>query len=273
MSIFFIDFFKIYKYDKKIRLGINKDGGYVIAYDLPKIGDTDYDCYISAGVSTEESFTRDFLNKYKINKERCYAFDGTIDKYPTEYGNQITFIKKNIDNTNNDATTNMRDIINKCDNIFLKMDIEGCEYKWLKEITTDELKKFKQIVIEFHGILDDSWWCNHDDKIRCWIKLFKTHYLVHAHGNNEGTQVNGMPNTIELTYINKNLFVRTDVDGIHYDILPVNTEKMQIGLDRQNNPNKEEINMNHYPFVYYLDFFVTKYSSENWCRFKNLNTK
>jgi hypothetical protein len=39
----------------KIRLGNNGDGGYVIA----DIGDK-YDCYISCGVSDEESFSKDF---------------------------------------------------------------------------------------------------------------------------------------------------------------------------------------------------------------------
>ena len=44
--------------------GSNSDGGYVL--------DGEYDCYISAGISTEESFSRDFI------KNNCYGFDGTI---------------------------------------------------------------------------------------------------------------------------------------------------------------------------------------------------
>jgi 5'(3')-deoxyribonucleotidase len=44
---------KVYHFDldKKKRLGVNTDGGYVIV-EL----DGEYDCYISAGVSNEESF-------------------------------------------------------------------------------------------------------------------------------------------------------------------------------------------------------------------------
>ena len=54
---------KIYHHDNKIRLGINTDGGYVI-------GETDgnYDCYISASVSNEETFSKDFINKYNMNE-------------------------------------------------------------------------------------------------------------------------------------------------------------------------------------------------------------
>ena len=56
------------------------DGGYVLA-EL----DGDYDCYISAGINNEESFSRDFINKYKINKNNSYGFDGTINDYPYEF--------------------------------------------------------------------------------------------------------------------------------------------------------------------------------------------
>ena len=68
---------KVYNFANKIRLGENCDGGYVI-------GDiyNNYDCYISAGVSNEESFSRDFINKYDMNHENSYAFDGTINSYP-----------------------------------------------------------------------------------------------------------------------------------------------------------------------------------------------
>jgi len=58
-----LELLQVYHFDKKIRCGINSDGGYVIA-EL----DGGYDCYISAGIFNEESFSRDFINKYNINK-------------------------------------------------------------------------------------------------------------------------------------------------------------------------------------------------------------
>ena len=57
-----LELLQVYKYDKKIRLGTNGDGGYVMA-EL----DGGYDCYISAGISDEESFSRDFIDKYIIH--------------------------------------------------------------------------------------------------------------------------------------------------------------------------------------------------------------
>jgi mannosyltransferase OCH1-like enzyme len=232
----YLDYLKVYHYDKKIRLGINHDGGYIIGEHNIK-----YDCYISAGISIEESFSKDFINKYNFNINNSYGFDGTIDNYPYEYTNKITFIKKNINKFNDNNNTNLIDLIEKYNNIFLKMDIEGFEYEWLSIITEDNLKRFSQIVIEFHGINDDSWNCKHIDKINCFKKLFNTHYIIHAHGNNNGYTKNNIPDVIELTYINKNLF---------YEELELNINKLPIeNLDYPNCLKYNDLNLNFFPFV------------------------
>ena len=83
-----LEYMKIYNFPEKKRLGINSDGGYVIG-----ILEGKYDCYISAGVSNEESFSRDFIEMYNMNKYNCAAFDGTIDNYPHHYTEKITFYK------------------------------------------------------------------------------------------------------------------------------------------------------------------------------------
>ena len=234
MSI--IDYLKIYNFDNKIRLGINKDGGYIVAI---LIGN--YDFYISAGVSTEESFSRDFIELYNMNKYNCAAFDGTINKYPNNYTDKIIFYKKNISPVRSNTTANLSYFTKNFNNIFLKMDIEGSEYSWMLSLTEDQLKKFKQIVIEFHGINDNSWNTNLSDKIKCFEKLSNTHYAVHIHGNNYGNLTKNIPNTVEITYIRK--------DTINYypelnkQLLPIN------GLDFPNNPNKSDFDLNFPPFV------------------------
>ena len=68
-----LELLQVYNFDKKIRCGSNSDGGYVFA-EL----DCEYDCYISAGISNEESFSRDFINKYNMNQNNSFAFDRTI---------------------------------------------------------------------------------------------------------------------------------------------------------------------------------------------------
>ncbi len=230
-----LELLQVYNFDKKIRCGSNSDGGYVFA-EL----DGGYDCYISAGISNEESFSRDFIDKYNMNEYNSFGFDGTISNYPYEYTKKINFIKKNINSFNDDNNSNLSILMNTYKNIFLKIDIEGGEYPWLLSLDEQQLNSFKQIVIEFHGITNDSWGCTYCDKIKCLEKLSKTHYIIHAHGNNYGPVVNDIPDVIELTYVNKNYF--SSVPEFNTTTLPTPN------LDFPNAP-KNDIDLNFYPFV------------------------
>lgn len=46
-----LELLQVYNFNKKIRYGSNSYGGYILG-EL----DGEYDCYISAGISKEESF-------------------------------------------------------------------------------------------------------------------------------------------------------------------------------------------------------------------------
>ena len=232
-----IELLKVYQFDKKRRFGKNQDGGYVVG-----VLEDGYDCYISCGIGDEECFSRDFINEYKMNEYNSYGFDGTINSYPYNYTNKISFIKKNIGDIDNDTHTNLSFLMNKYNNIFLKIDIEGGEYPWLLNISEEQLNKFKQIVIEFHGITNDGWGCTNINKIKCLTKLANTHYIIHSHGNNHGPVVNNIPDVIELTYINKKYF--NSVPELNKTPLPIPN------LDFPNNPRWHDINLNVYPFVH-----------------------
>lgn len=225
----------VFQFDNKSRLGVNTDGGYVVA----NLNDG-YDCYISAGVSNEESFTRDFLATHRVNKTDCFAFDGTIEDYPWQYTSNITFIKKNISSVESEYTTNLSNILSNYTNIFLKMDIEGSEYEWLDSISTQELYKFKQIVIEFHKINNDDLNVPYEKKMRVLEKLNITHYIVHAHGNNFDSCTNRVPNVIELTYIRKDML---EVPVLNKTPLPIPN------LDFPNQTWVPDINLSFPPFT------------------------
>ena len=273
MPINCLPLLRVYSFDtsKKIRLGVQNDGGYVIA-DLVAGGaggaggaeggaDGLYDCYISAGVNDEESFTRDFLARYSsscsLNETNCFAFDGTIQAYPTKYTDKITFIKKNIGGGDGGgdgggggsgggvAETNLLFLLNKYSRVFLKMDIEGGEYPWLMRMTADDLRKIKQLVIEFHGITGvggTDWGCSFNTKWDCIKKLSETHYFVHAHGNNHSHVVSGIPDVIELTCIEKSYFSE-GAPMLNRVPLPI------VGLDFANSSGRRDIDLNAYPFV------------------------
>ena len=228
---------EVYNFDKKFRLGVNEDGGYVIGELYGG-----YDCYISAGVSNEESFSRDFINKYHMNEYNSFAFDGTINSYPYEYTTNISFIKKNINSYNDDRNTDLSFLLSKYSNIFIKMDIEGGEYPWLLSMNETQLSNIKQLAIEFHGIRSNAYeTVIHSDKVKCLEKLTKTHYLIHAHGNNCGPTIENISDIIELTYINKKYY--TPPVELNKKPLPI------INIDFPNNLNKKEIDLNFYPFV------------------------
>ena len=233
-----LELLKVYNFDKKIRCGSNSDGGYVIA-DL----EGNYDCYISAGISNEESFSRDFINRYNMNEFNSFGLDGTITTYPYNYTDKVSFIKKNINYFNDANNSNLFLLIEKYNNIFLKMDIEGGEYQWLLVLDEEKLNNFKQIVIEFHGITNDGWNCNYNDKIKCLEKLSKTHYIVHAHGNNHGPVSNNIPDVIELTYVNKKYF--NSPPKLNNKVLPIPY------LDFPNCTILNDINLNFFPFVHH----------------------
>jgi len=230
-----LEYLKVYQFDDKCRFGAHNDGGYVIGM----LNET-YDCYISAGISNEESFSRDFINKYNMNEYNSFAFDGTISSYPYEYTTNISFIRKNINSFNDNNNTNLYQLIEKYNNIFLKIDIEGGEYPWLLSISEAQLSKFKQIVIELHGITNDSWGCVNTDKIKCLEKLQNTHYIIHAHGNNHGPVFNNIPDTIELTYINKSYFNSPP---------QLNKQPFPIPNIDFPNGNVPDIPLNFYPFL------------------------
>jgi hypothetical protein len=206
----------------KFRLGKDYDGGYILA-EIPNVN---YTTLLAGGIDNDISFEEDFIKKYKNVK--AYAFDGTINNLPKE-NNDIIFIKKNIGDNNNESYTNLHDIINENDNIFVKMDIEGGEIYWIKSLSNEQLNKFEQIVMEFHFPFSNN-------EIEVFDKINKNHYLIHFHGNNccGVRNHNGViiPNVFECTYLHKKYFIpelNKDIIPGHLDMK--NTEKDEIFID------------------------------------------
>lgn len=227
---------RVIHYENKIRLGNKADGGYVIA-NIPN-----YDCYISAGVGWDESFSNDVIKHFDIKE--AHGFDGTIDKLPFNSPSCMNFYKMNISPYQSKNTVNLRKYIDSFNDIFLKMDIEGYEYDWIDSLSVNDLKKFKQITIEFHFINDNNLNISYELKQKCLNKLYDTHYLIHAHGNNNCGTTNSIPDVIELTYIRKDVI--GDEENITYNktALPIKN------LDYPNNWNKPDISLNFYPFLF-----------------------
>ena len=232
-----------YQYDRKERFGVNRDGGYVIC-----MLDGTYDCYISAGISNEESFSRDFIRRHGMKAINCFGFDGTISAYPTQYTTEIAFIRKNINGFDDARNTTLRDLLATHTDVFLKMDIEGWEYAWLTSIDTNALRNIKQLVIEVHGIVDVPGVVveqiknvTFETKNACLAKLAETHYLTHAHYNTCTAKLGNVSYAIELTYVNKKCIPDPKLNSTPFPIH---------GLDYPNDYTSVNVDMNTQPFVW-----------------------
>jgi len=163
---------------KLIRIGGTSDGGYLVPDDLDQI-----ETCFSPGVSNVAEFERD-LTERGIT---CYLADYSVDGPPLKHP-MIDFEKKYIGNKNTDIymtldhwmtlkTSDPNDYI-------LQMDIEGSEYEVIHDVSLDTLKKFRILLIEFHGLdylVDEKGF----ELIRLTFeKLLKAFEIVHIHPNN-----------------------------------------------------------------------------------------
>jgi hypothetical protein len=99
------------------------------------------------------------------------------------------------------------------------MDVEGCEYEFLNGVNLNICATtFDQIVMEVHGLIEEipEGWIieaaiqnaknNLQKKCEFFEKLNNHFHLIHIHGNNHSPRYVDFPDSLELTYINRNLF-------------------------------------------------------------------
>ena len=208
--------FKPKKNFSLIRLGRDNDGGYLIGFNSIKSAKT----LISFGILDDCSFENDFK---KNNPVGIFCFDLTnyksywIRRIYNDIGASIynfnfSFLKtikryfefksffKDKDNflyKKNLIKGSLKEIIESTKIIqkpfFIKIDIEGSEYRLLNEIIFYQ-DHLTGLVIEFHDV--DL----HQEKILEFINNFNLE-LTHIHPNNFGLKDdNGDPKVIEMTF-------------------------------------------------------------------------
>ena len=231
-----------YNYDL-IRIGRDNDGGYLV--EKKSLENTE--CLISLGINDDWSFEEDFLKKKNIIIK---CFDDSLDErfllkkiivqfisffYNRKFSllkncisNYFSFfrIKKKIQfNKKRISYNDLNKILSQeTNNIFLKIDIEGHEYRILDDLLINQ-NKIIGLVIEFHD------YDLHLEKITKFLSLFNL-TLVHIHGNNFAqTDLNDDIVVLELTF-SKNPIKVSDIC-----VLPNK-------LDMPNCHNKNEVILN-----------------------------
>jgi hypothetical protein len=238
------DFLRIYRSERpKLRVGSrNGDGGYVIAAGIDI-----YDAIVSCGVADDITFEVEMCRLHP--RIPCIAYDGTVDRLPAVADTRrIEFVRKNITYYDSDTTTTLSDVIDTFANIFLKMDIETFEFRWLQAISPLRLAKIAQMVVEVHFPFNEPGLTHLDaplpveQKVDALRKLARTHTLVHLHANNVGgTSVyRGLrvPNVFECTYLRRDLQPATNPS---IDPIPS-------ALDRPNILTRPDIALSGYPW-------------------------
>ena len=203
-----------------VRIGRDNDGGYLVSKsDIEKS-----DVLIGLGINDDWSFERDFK---KIKNVEVFAYDASVSqKYffkqfikslkrfnnpKIAFGKLKTilsyrhffsksknhhiqkFVGLETDDKNHCTFEQVLDDVTY-DNIFLKIDIEGSEYRFLNDIIANE-ERITGMVLELHD-------CDiHLKEIKNFIKKFSLK-LVHVHANNCAPirASDGLPLVLELSF-------------------------------------------------------------------------
>ena len=107
----------------------------------------------------------------------------------------------------------------------LKIDIDGDEYKIINEIKN---YNFFGLIIEFENLNKNF------KKVEKFICNNKNLELIHIHGNNFSTVIDHIPDSIELSFVNKNF---VDVKKKNHKKYPIKN------LDYPNNIMKKDIEL------------------------------
>jgi hypothetical protein len=213
-------FFSIKQPTDLVRIGKGYDGGYIVSKsDIQKT-----DVLIGLGINDDWSFEEDFLSQKKVS---IYAYDASVNKnfflkqliksvvrvdnlkifvhwlnvllrYKKFFSQpNVIHIKKFVGlNSIDNIHCTFADVLKETnsDNIFLKIDVEGSEYRFLDDIVANE-ERITGMVIELHDV--DI----HLNEIENFINRFNLN-LVHVHANNYApTRANDdLPLVLELTF-------------------------------------------------------------------------
>ena len=229
-----------------IRIGCDGDSGYLIPDDLEGIqacfspgfnGKSSFEKMLAVryGIKsfiadrigmTKVEYLKRFIRQLKTRKASCRSLDFDIE-------NKFIGLK------NSRTTMRLHDWIKKkvrldsIGDLILQMDIENDEWEILMDTPSEVLKKFRIMVIEFHGlhlhILSIFL-----KKEKVFNKILRDFCVVHIHPNNYARK--WLYKGIEIPELMEFTFIRKD------RVLPDNCKLVfPHKLDCKNNPNAPDL--------------------------------
>lgn len=198
----------------------------------------------SFGIANDVSWDLDMANRgYEV-----FMYDMTINSLPQE-NPKFHFFKEGIAGAKipEQSLDTLENFVNRNghankDNMILKMDVEGAEWNFLSEVSSDLLKRFDQIVFELHWLIQSKRFTEMALITSLISKLNLTHTLVHLHGNFTGgpfiefENIGIFPDVLEATFVKKENYTLYYDENIH----------LPISLDRPNSAELKDIELGYW---------------------------
>lgn len=195
---------QVYDLDEfsQVRIGNrNGDGGYVI-HAIPERFAT---IVLSYGINDDISFESELSQHYP--NSMIHLFDHTVPP-PTELSENHLFHPEGVAESKTPNVDTLSAHIHRYsepeDWIFIKMDVEGCEFDAFRSISQQELGRVSQLAIEIHGI------SKYNKSLIPLLKRLSRFFVVtHLHANN-GSPLSSwcgydIPELIEVTLVNRKI--------------------------------------------------------------------
>lgn len=185
-----------------IRIGAEHDGGYLIPDDLEGI----HTC-LSPGVAASATFELDLEGRGIAS----LLADASVSE-PPEGSRHMTFDRKfiGIENKSDTMTLDMwmkERVPLSAGDLILQMDIEGAEWTVLANVSDDALRRFRIIVIEFHGLESIAEPFARRVMNDVLGRLASQFVCVHLHPNNNERVVQvgkfSIPTCVEATFLRR----------------------------------------------------------------------
>lgn len=184
-----------------IRIGGQFDGGYLVPDDLENV-----EICFSPGVSVIADFEQDLVSR----GIKCFLADYSVEGPPFKH-ELIEFEKKYLGPVEEGEFITLENWVNRKaptdTDLILQMDIEGAEYGVIFDTSLEVLRKFRILVIEFHGLgqLYDK--AGFELINLTFTKLLKDFEVVHIHPNNCFPPIRYLdfevPPILEFTFLRK----------------------------------------------------------------------
>ncbi|OJW47185.1 MAG: hypothetical protein BGO67_03665 [Alphaproteobacteria bacterium 41-28] len=222
----------------KIRMGNQFDGGYIMLDNLDEIT-----AAYSLGIGGDVSWDLEMAQKHIP----IFQYDHTIECLPIEHPlfkfsqlgvGEYSDVDNKIETLQSIMEKNGHD--GDC-NLILKIDIEGGEWETFDSLDVKYLKKFSQIICEFHDFsraVEGKWYKR---AMQVFKKLQVYHRIIHVHGNNYAPLLIienvPFPEVLEVTYLRLDNHSFTESQEVY-----------PTSIDRPNNPQCVDIFLGNFKF-------------------------